>query len=81
MSNQALESQDIKEKNNYIARWADEKERYVNYNEDKKEYFRVDLQAAQRFHTRQEAEEFAAKVAAAGLPEPEIIPVEVQPIA
>ena len=67
--------------NVYITKWVNELERYVKYDKQKEDYLKVDLEKAQVFNTREEAENFANEVYDFGYDKPEIIVVEVKPIA
>lgn len=77
----AYEHQKLVQKYVYLAKWANELERYVKYDQQKEDFLKVDLGKAQIFHTKQEAEKFAAEVYDFGYDKPEIIEVEVKPIA
>jgi hypothetical protein len=81
MASMSLESQKMVEEYIYITKWANETERYVRFDSEKKDFVKVDLGNAQRFHTKEDAENFAEKVRAYGYRRPEIVPVEVKPIA
>lgn len=71
----------VVQSNVFITKWVNELERYVKYDKQKEDYLKVDLEKAQVFNTREEAEKFANDVYDFGYEKPEIILVEVKPIA
>jgi hypothetical protein len=77
----AYETKRVEKKNVYITKWVNELERYVRYDKYKEDYLKVDLDKAQIFNTKDEAEKFANEVYDFGYDKPEIVSVEVKPIA
>jgi 3-isopropylmalate dehydratase small subunit len=77
----AYEYKRVVQENVFITKWPNELERYVKYDKQKEDYLKVDLDKAQVFNTREEAEKFANEVYDFGYDKPEIVVVEVKPIA
>ncbi|MCX7922665.1 MAG: hypothetical protein N3B21_11750 [Clostridia bacterium] len=60
----------------FITKWPDKLERYVKYDKNKDDYFEVNLADAQKFASKEEAENFAAAVEDFGYDKPEVVTVE-----
>ena len=77
----AQSTQKIEKRHIYITKWPDERERYIKYDSSRHAFLHVNLDQAQRFESREDAEDFAETVAASEGSRPQVVPVEIKTIA